>query len=148
MSDVIFEFELAWVKKELEKTDKIIKELGQELGEVFNQSSETDHDNAPADVIKDKAGAYWQRRSWLLGLQSLKRAPMPTTYDVVQHGHKVDLKSPQGKSLYVQLGNITQATSERTTITKEAPVYKDFLGMRLGGVVRIADTIYTVDKIH
>ena len=54
------------VKARILEIEKHIFELGEEFNEAVNQSSETWHDNAPFDVVRDKQTLLSSERSKLI----------------------------------------------------------------------------------
>ena len=148
MSEFLFAHEMEWVKQELNKVEKRLKELGLELDEAMDQSTETFHDNGPAEVIRDEAGTYWQKRSWLLGLQTHKLKPLPQNHSYIQSGHQVELKA-KTHALTIQLGHIVTypPTEMFRMISEEAPVYKLLLGKKEGDEITLGKTDYIVARI-
>ena len=51
---VILDEDKAYARRRIAELQKEIQELGPEFYEVFNQSSETWHDNAPFDALRDR----------------------------------------------------------------------------------------------
>lgn len=51
---VILPEDRQWLEQRIEQLDQQIKALGPEFHEVLNQSSETWHDNAPFDAVREK----------------------------------------------------------------------------------------------
>jgi transcription elongation GreA/GreB family factor len=51
---VILDDDKIYARRRVEELEKEIQDLGPEFYEVFNQSSETWHDNAPFDALRDR----------------------------------------------------------------------------------------------
>ena len=51
---VLLDEDREYARRRIAELQKEIQELGPEFYEVFNQSSETWHDNAPFDALRDR----------------------------------------------------------------------------------------------
>lgn len=51
---VILDDDKQFARRRIEELEKAIQDLGPEFYDVFNQSSETWHDNAPFDALRDR----------------------------------------------------------------------------------------------
>ena len=51
---IILEEDKAWARQRIAWLEQAILDLGPEFHDVFNQSSETWHDNAPFDALRDR----------------------------------------------------------------------------------------------
>ena len=145
----LFAHEKSWVEQELLKVEQRLKELGLELGEAMDQSSETYHDNGPADAIRDEAGAYWQKRSWLLDLQTRRVKASPQQTLKIEPGHLVEIVSlAKNKPLTIYLGNIiTSSNADYTQVSLDSPLYRALEGCSVGQRVEVAKNSYRVASI-
>lgn len=75
----ILESDKTWAKARIAELEQEIQQLGPEFYDVFNQSSETWHDNAPFDALRDRQAVLFAEVSNLKGIlrDSLPSTPKP-----------------------------------------------------------------------
>ncbi len=139
---VILDDDKAFARARIAELEKEILGLGPEFYEVFNQSSETWHDNAPFDALRD-------RQSLLdAELQQLKRLLRSSAISVpkvkrgtVGIGSSVVLGSGQ---TYRIAGNWTpyagQKINDERIVSCETPVAQALLDKRVGDDVAFGRT--------
>ncbi|MCA9349016.1 hypothetical protein KC878_02600 [Candidatus Saccharibacteria bacterium] len=131
MMEYLYAHEKAWAEKQLFNVERRIKELGLELGQIYDQSSETWHDNGPADVVMNEVGGLWDRRSWLLSLTARKLHAYPKTNGrVLSAGHIGVLRVNNHTQIKVYLGNINIELTDMIHIGPQAPMYLAAQGRR------------------
>lgn len=72
---VILDEDKAWARARIATLDAEIQALGPEFYDVFNQSSETWHDNAPFDALRDRQSVLDAERQQL---RAVLRSSLPT----------------------------------------------------------------------
>lgn len=122
-----------------------IQNLGPEFYDVFNQSSETWHDNAPFDALRDRQSVLVAE---LHGLKKiLKNAevsiPKPKK-DRVGIGAKVTVSDIDGSSQrsFFIAGDWTyragEVENDATIVSTKSPIAQELIGHKLGETVVIA----------
>lgn len=147
MSNKLFAHEKQWVIHELSKIEERIKELGLELGEAMNQSSETWHDNAPADVISNEVGSLWSKRAWLLKERAKMIAPYPKNTDKVQIGSKVEIAT-RDSMMTVILGHISITHPDNLILGIGSLLHTALIDRSVGESVEVNGRTYTVRNIQ
>jgi hypothetical protein len=66
----ILEADKQWLNTRIEELEATIQALGPDFYDVFNQSSETWHDNAPFDALRDKQSGP---SAWMVASSSSMR---------------------------------------------------------------------------
>lgn len=151
---IILDGDKAWARARIAELEKTIQELGSEFYEVFNQSSETWHDNAPFDALRDRQSvldAELQQLKRIMS-QSLPGQP-PRKKGVVTVGNEVVLESGRGKRRhYFIAGDWTPYPGQQkglaTVVSAGAPLAVQLLGKRLEAEVKIGREIFAVKEIH
>lgn len=147
MSNRLFAHEKAWVDAELALVNSRIKELGLELGEAMDQSSETWHDNGPADAIMNEVGALWSKHAWLSSQAAKMVREYPQHSQCVEIGHVVTVDG-NGTALRLFLGNITMPMPKTKAVGPEAPLHILLLGKKPGDSIAVGSTIYELNTIE
>lgn len=126
-----------WIEQRIEKLQREIKDLGPEFHEVLNQSSETWHDNAPFDAVRDKQSLLYAEYSHLkyilLNSEPIKR---PVDISVVLIGHKVSISKNEKTRNYFIAGDwahdVSQDCEGAIVVTAQSPLAKAVLGKTMG----------------
>ena len=146
---VILDEDKAFMRRRIAELEKQIQELGPEFYEVFNQSSETWHDNAPFDALRD-------RQSLLdAELQTLRRAlrdslpKVPRSYRTqVWYGRTAELDT--GKRYFIG-GDYTphagQMREGAMVISAGAPLAQALLGKKVGDAVAVGAVSSSIKAI-
>ncbi|HEU4715360.1 MAG TPA: hypothetical protein VFS14_00840 [Candidatus Saccharimonadales bacterium] len=134
---VILDEDKAYARARIEELQKEILDLGPEFYEVFNQSSETWHDNAPFDALRDRQSlldAELQKLRQVLR-DSLPGIPRPKR-GTAGIGSMVELSD--GRRYFIA-GDWTphagQTKNGAVVISRKAPLAAAFLGKKVGSVV-------------
>lgn len=134
---VILDEDKAYARARIEELQKEILGLGPEFYEVFNQSSETWHDNAPFDALRDRQSlldAELQKlrqvlRDSLPGIPKTKRG---------QAGVGSTVELADGRRYFIA-GDWTphagQIKDNAVIISRKAPIAAALLGKKVGTVV-------------
>lgn len=146
---VILDEDKDYMRRRIAELEKEIQNLGPEFYEVFNQSSETWHDNAPFDALRD-------RQSLLdAELQTLKRTlrdslpKVPKSYRTqVWYGRTAELAT--GKRYFIG-GDYTphagQHKNEAIVISAGAPLAKALIGRKVGDSIAVGAIKSTITAI-
>lgn len=128
--------------------EQAILDLGPEFHDALNQSSETWHDNAPFDVLRDRQSVLQAELQNLKAIvfNSAISLPKPT-WDEVSIGAYVSVENTRTKKLstYYIAGDWTlrSGTKERDAIviSTKAPLAQAVLGRRVGDEVKFKDEL-------
>lgn len=135
---VIVDIDKQWARARIAELEKAIQDLGPEFYDVFNQSSETWHDNAPFDALRDRQSVL---DAELQQLRSVLRESLPTVpkpkRNTVSVGSIVTVDDKKGKSrIYEIAGDWTyragQAFDGRIVVSTGAPIAKEMIGKKVG----------------
>lgn len=116
-----------------------IRALGPEFYDVFNQSSETWHDNAPFDVLRDKQSVLAAELQELKNIvrRAAASLPKPKT-NVVGIGARVTVKHVDRDidAHYFIVGDWTFRAGEKVNhaviVSTQAPIAQALLGRKVG----------------
>lgn len=134
--------------------EKEIQDLGPEFHDVFNQSSETWHDNAPFDALRDRQSVLSAELQKLKGVlrQATTSIPKPQK-NLVGIGAQVTVNDHTlGKNLdYFIAGDWTYRTGEKlegaTVVSAKAPIALALIGKKVGESAHFKHKMTVVD-IH
>ncbi len=73
----ILEADKQWLNTRIEELEATIQALGPDFYDVFNQSSETWHDNAPFDALRDKQSVLFAEYSKLKAIRRDAHLSLP-----------------------------------------------------------------------
>jgi len=73
----ILEDDKQWLNTRIETLEKEIQDLGPDFYDVFNQSSETWHDNAPFDALRDRQSVMFAEYTKLKSIRSNSAISLP-----------------------------------------------------------------------
>ncbi len=130
-----------YIERRLAEIDAEILALGPEFQAAFSQTSETWHDNAPFEVVRDKQSNLSAERQSLKDVLRNSTLKQPSNKkDTVDTGRIVtikDLKKDKVKS-YFLAGDWTafagkpHTNSEATIISRRSPIGNTILGLKTG----------------
>ena len=134
---IILDEDKAHARSRIEALQKEILSLGPEFYEVFNQSSETWHDNAPFDALRDRQSLL---DAELQKLRQVLRDSLPgvpkTKPGTVGIGSTVELSN--GKRYFIA-GDWTphagQIKNGAMVVSRKAPIAAALLGKKVGTTV-------------
>jgi transcription elongation GreA/GreB family factor len=136
---LILEFDREVAEARIVEIEQKILDLAPEIHEALTQSSETWHDNAPFESLRDKRSAYIAEiRSIKATLyNSTKQIPRGKP-DVVNVGHKVSVHNQKtGKqNTYYLTGDWTLMAGEQhegsVVVSRRSPLGQTLIGKRVG----------------
>lgn len=123
----------AWIEQRLTALQADIKDLGPEFHEVLNQSSETWHDNAPFDAVRDKQSLLYAEYSHLKYVLLNSQRVAVQLGDEVAIGMHVSLTRNNKTSTYYIAGDWAHNAGQHTqsgalVITCKTPLAQAVLG--------------------
>ena len=136
---LILDEDKAWARRRIAELDAEIQALGPEFYDVFNQSSETWHDNAPFDALRDRQSVLDAERHQLKGILRSSLPSIPTQpKGKIGIGTRVILDT--GKSYFIA-GDWTpyvgQTKDGAMVVSRNAPLAQKLLGGKIGDKVVI-----------
>ena len=143
---VILEEDKQWARARIAELDDEIQGLGPEFYDVFNQSSETWHDNAPFDALRDRQSVLDAERQQLRTIlrESVPGLPKQKKTEVGV-GTLVMLDN---KKSYFIAGDWTpfagQMKDEALVVSRNTPLAVGLLGKKKGESVVIAGKACTI----
>lgn len=146
---IILDEDKVYARARIAELEQQIQALGPEFYEVFNQSSETWHDNAPFDALRDRQSVLDAERQQLKHIlrSSLPSIP-PQKKGKVGIGTNVTLSDG---ARYLIAGDWTPHAGQRRdgalVVSNQTPVAQALLGKGLGDVVNIGRRHSTIVSI-
>lgn len=146
----ILESDRDYAKKRVEELQSEIQALGPEFYEVFNQSSETWHDNAPFDALRDRQSVLDAELQQLRNVLRSSALRLPKTKKgVIGIGSRVEL---QNGAAYLVAGDWTPRAGQQwqgaVVVNCNAPLALQLLGKRIGAEVTIGHTTTRVKEVQ
>jgi transcription elongation GreA/GreB family factor len=152
----ILEEDKALARKRIEEIEREILELGPAFHEALNQTSETWHDNAPFDALRERQAVLVAELQTLKETLSKSAPAAPkTTVDRVGIGSRVKLSHDTKKSHhhYFLAGHWTFRLGEfidnHMVISCQSPLGSSLLGKKIGESIRLPNkqqlTIAAID---
>jgi transcription elongation GreA/GreB family factor len=146
---IILNVDKTYARERIAELQKQIQDLGPEFYEVFNQSSETWHDNAPFDALRDHQSlldAELQRLRALLRDSAIS-VPKPQG-GIVGIGNTVQLQN--GKTYFIA-GDWTPFAGETkngaVVVSRGAPLAAQLVGKRVGASIVSGKTNTIIEAI-
>lgn len=136
---LILDEDKAWARRRIAELDAEIQALGPEFYDVFNQSSETWHDNAPFDALRDRQSVLDAERYQLKGILRSSVPSIPTQpKGKIGIGTRVILDT--GKSYFIAgdwTPHVGQTKDGAMVVSRNAPLAQKLLGRKIGDKVVI-----------
>ena len=151
---IILHEDKIWVRKRITELEKAIQELGPEFYDVFNQSSETWHDNAPFDALRDRQSVLDAELQQLKSVLRSGLLEVPKQKEgITGIGSRVTLEDEGGtRSQYLVAGDWTpyagQIKNGALVISAQAPLAQQLLGKKVGDQMKIGSKIAKIVKIR
>lgn len=142
---IILEEDKQWARRRIAELEQAILDLGPEFYDVFNQSSETWHDNAPFDALRDRQSVL---DAELQQLKTVLRSTSPTKLVrrrlAVGIGTVIELKDKKGiLQRYKIAGHWTphagQIVDGTMIVSLGSPLAIELLGKKIGAATRFGD---------
>jgi len=146
----LLEEDKAYARARIAELEKAIQDLGPEFYEVFNQSSETWHDNAPFDALRDRQSVL---DAELQQLKRILRNSLPGKPKTVKGragvGSVVTLSN--GKTYFIA-GDWTphagQTRDGALVVSRNTPVAAALLGKKPGESVAVGGKTHQITGLH
>ena len=140
----ILEEDFDLLNERIKVLEKQMFDLGEDFNEAVSQSSETWHDNAPFDAVRDRQSIlnFELVKLRTVRKEAVKINPKPTKQ--IQIGAKVVLRGP--KIIKVMIGGHwigRERVGEYALISCESPIAIKLLGKKLGDRIEIPCLLYT-----
>lgn len=128
----------AWAQNRIGELEKQINDLGPEFEEVFAQSSETYHDNAPFDALRDRQSLMAAERHSLKQIVNKAAISCPApTKNTVGIGSKVEAEEAGKVHRFYIAGHWSPHTgmvqNGTLVITCASPLGQALIGTKVGG---------------
>lgn len=149
----ILDDDKVWARTRIADLESQIQALGPEFYDVFNQSSETWHDNAPFDALRDRQSVL---DAELQRLRSVLRNSLPSVprqkKGVVGIGTDIHLQDERGNvKQYKVAGDWTPHAGQEVDgvirVSLQSPLAQQLLGKVTGDTVKIGRKEYTLSLI-
>lgn len=145
---IVLEADKEYARNRIAELEQQIQGLGPEFYDVFNQSSETWHDNAPFDALRDRQSVLDAELQQLKHLLAQARPSVPKqNYTLVGIGCEVLIN---GKTYFIA-GDWTpfagQTKNNVMIISAQAPLAKQLLGHVVGATFMLAGHVRTIEQI-
>jgi len=151
---IILDEDKAWAKARIAELEKTIQDLGPEFYDVFNQSSETWHDNAPFDALRDRQSVLDAELQQLKAIlrNSLPGVPRPQD-GYIGIGSEVVVEDEAGaRKHYFIAGDWTplagQMRGMATVVSRNAPLATKLLDKWIGAEVILGNKKYRISGIE
>ena len=134
----ILEEDFILLNERIKILEKQMFDLGEDFNEAVNQSSETWHDNAPFDAVRDKQSILHFELTKLRVIRKETIRTKPKSSAKIQIGSKVILEGP--KTLHVMIGGHWVGRDQvdgHTLISCESPIAQKLLGKKVGDEVEL-----------
>lgn len=143
----VLEEDKQWARERIAELERAILDLGPEFHDVFNQSSETWHDNAPFDALRDRQSVLDAELQHLRGVlrQSVVSVPKPK-HGKIGIGSVVIVEDKKGKQhKYKIAGDWTHQAgalvSGQRIVSTATPVARELLSKKIGEETRFGKII-------
>lgn len=147
---IILDEDRGYAIRRIAELEKTIQELGPEFYDVFNQSSETWHDNAPFDALRDRQSVLDAELQHLRKILKNARLTECTRAkkNTISIGSKVTLSD--GKR-YLIAGDWTARAGQMhdgwMVVSSGTPLAASLLGKRVGETIAMGQLTTTITAI-
>lgn len=142
---IILEEDKQWARQRIAELEKQIQDLGPEFYDVFNQSSETWHDNAPFDALRDRQSVLDAERQHLRNLLRKSAVGVPKLKKgVVGIGSVVEIQDAKGRPhKYRIAGSWTYRAGKLIDgvriVSIETPIATALIGKKVGAQTKFGE---------
>ena len=129
--------DLSWLDARIHELDKTIQDLGPEFYDVFNQSSETWHDNAPFDALRDKQSVLFAEYTHLRAIRQKAQLYRDAKDDsVVSIGKYITINNKKFHIAGDWTRNAGKTLNGITTISRQSPLAQEIIGKPAGTLTK------------
>lgn len=135
-----------WARNRIAELDGAIQDLGPEFYDVFNQSSETWHDNAPFDALRDRQSVLDAERQQLkLMLRQVAVGVPKPKKGIVGIGSVVKVRQKSTELMYKIAGDWTYQAGElvdgERVVSLSTPVAQELVGKKIGATTKFGEIL-------
>lgn len=146
---IILDEDKAYMRTRIAELEAAIQALGPEFYEVFNQSSETWHDNAPFDALRDRQSLL---DAELQNLRRILRESMPKVPSQVRDrvGIGAVVRLSDGRAYFIAGDWTPYAGAQRNdaiVMSRQAPLATRLIGKKVGDSVLIGKQTHQIMTI-
>lgn len=134
-----------WARKRIAELEAAILALGPEFYDAFNQTSETWHDNAPFEIVRDRQTVLDTERQHLNGILKRSSVSVPRQKrGQVGIGSVVTMQNEKGQIKHFKIaGDWTPDASKvidgAMVVSQKAPIAQALLGKKVGETTRFGE---------
>lgn len=143
--NIILKEDLDLLFSKISEIEDQIFQLGEEFKEAVNQSSETWHDNAPFDVVRDKQALLAQERAYLYEISTRCTVHTPIKSQQIAVGSVVHLRGSIQKVVFIAgewCGRATVRGAHPVTI--RTPLAHALIGKVAGESISLSSSRITI----
>jgi len=151
---LILEADQLLAHQKIAEIEQALRDMGPEIAEALDQSSETWHDNAPFEVLRDRRSAYLNDITNIKAILGNATKQVPRTKrGVAGVGSTVEVRNARtGKThCYYIAGDWTLRTGElhegAVVISRQSPLGRALLGKRAGDAAAFNNQSLTVLQV-
>ncbi|MGH7196617.1 MAG: GreA/GreB family elongation factor [Candidatus Saccharimonadales bacterium] len=139
----VLEADKAWARARIDQLEREILELGPEFHIALNQSTETWHDNAPFDALRDKQALLVAEQQSLKAILFKAHVSVPNPKaNLIGIGSKVTVQSGAKIHTYAIVGHWSPRVGEvedgAMVVSCVSPLAAALLGAKVGQTVTLA----------
>lgn len=143
-----------YARQRMATLQKEIDALGSEFNDAFTQTSETWHDNAPFEIVRDRQAVLYAEHQGLKGILQSSLPSVPAqNKKTIGIGAYVEVVHKNRYQQYFVAGDWTPFAGKQlpgtgaVIISREAPIAKLFVGLGTGDSFTFNRKDYAVTKI-
>lgn len=135
---VILDEDKAWARARIAELEAAIVALGPEFYDAFNQTSETWHDNAPFEIVRDRQSVLSAERQYLTGLLKRSLVSVPKQKrGQIGIGSVVTLRTAKDQIKCFKIAgdwtpNASEVIDGAMIVSRKAPIAQALLGKKVG----------------
>ncbi len=135
---VILDEDKDWAKKRIAELEAAILALGPEFYDAFNQTSETWHDNAPFEIVRDRQTVLDAERQHLSGILKRSAVWVPKQKrGQAGVGSVVTIRTKAGQEKRFKIAgdwtpNASKVIDGAMIVSRQAPIAQALLGKKMG----------------
>lgn len=152
----ILESDKDYARRRMDFLQKEIDALGPEFNDAFTQTSETWHDNAPFEIVRDRQAMLYAEHQELKGIlqSSLPSTPKQSKHKVGIGAFVEATDKNNTAQRYFVAGDWTPFAGKSLPgtraiiVSREAPITKIFLGLAVGDTYTFNNKEYRITQIE
>lgn len=150
---IILDEDKEWARARIAKLDEEIQALGPEFYDVFNQSSETWHDNAPFDALRDRQSVLDAERQQLRRILQVALPAVPPQWPGrVGIGCEVEVMNEKKRHVRYFIGGdwtarAGQMSQGAIVMSIQAPLAQVLAGKKVGETAAFGATTFHIMSV-